>query len=60
MKKIKNGILFGVCGGIGKSLGIGIDTGEIIGIILMLFTDWFWWVYILLAIFMSEEDEYLG
>ncbi len=57
MKKIKNGILFGVCGGIGKSLGIGTDAGEIIGIILMLFTNWFWWVYILLAVFMSEEDE---
>ena len=52
----RNGLLAGVCAGIGKWIGIGECLGEIIGIWLFLCTEWFWWVYILLWIFMDVED----
>lgn len=54
--KSRNGLLGGVCAGIGKWIGIGGGLGEIIGIWLFFSTKWFWWVYILLWIFMDEED----
>ena len=57
MRKIRNGIVFGVCGGIGKSLGIGIALGELIGIILFFSTSWFWAIYFLLAYVLEYEEE---
>lgn len=52
----RNGILGGVCAGIGRWIGIGEGLGEFIGILLWFYTEWFWWVYILLWIFMDVED----
>lgn len=56
IKKSKNGLFWGVCAGIGKSLGINEFICEIIGLFLFFETNWFWFVYIMLAIFMDQED----
>ena len=55
MKKSKNGLLTGVCAGIGKSVGIGECLGEIIGLFLFFGTSWFWIIYFFLWLFMDEE-----
>jgi len=57
MKRSRNGLVFGVCSGIGKSIGIGEELGVIFGILLLLTTDWFWWVYLILAFIMPLEDD---
>lgn len=55
MKKSKNGMITGVCAGLGESIGIGSALGEIIGLFLFFGTNWFWFVYFLLWVFMDES-----